>query len=144
VNVDFIVVQLHWGMEFEMYPRPEQLEVAHHIAELGADAIIGHHPHVLQPVEVYHGKPILYSLGNYCHDMDHFGHEEYMAMLLRASVSDGKLTEMSILPGYLKGHGPPDYGQSPDVDRTVAYLQKVSSARGTQLELKNGSLSVPI
>jgi poly-gamma-glutamate synthesis protein (capsule biosynthesis protein) len=78
VNVDFIVVQLHWGMEFEMYPRPEQLEVAHHIAELGADAIIGHHPHVLQPVEYYRTRrdrdrvvPIYYSLGNLTNPFAH-------------------------------------------------------------------------
>ena len=70
-QVDFVVAQLHWGMEFEMYPRPEQLAVAHHIAELGADLIIGHHPHVLQPVEHYRTRrdverfvPIYYSLGN--------------------------------------------------------------------------------
>jgi poly-gamma-glutamate synthesis protein (capsule biosynthesis protein) len=70
-GVDFVVAQLHWGMEFEMYPRPEQLAVAHHIAELGADAIIGHHPHVLQPMENYRTRrdpdrvvPIYYSLGN--------------------------------------------------------------------------------
>lgn len=70
-GVDFVVAQLHWGMEFEMYPRPEQLAVAHHIAELGADAIIGHHPHVMQPMENYRTRrdpdrvvPIYYSLGN--------------------------------------------------------------------------------
>lgn len=70
-QVDFVVAQLHWGMEFELYPRPEQLELAHHLAELGVDAIIGHHPHVLQPVESYWTRrdpdrvvPIFYSLGN--------------------------------------------------------------------------------
>lgn len=70
-GVDFVVAQLHWGMEFEMYPRKAQLEVAHRLAELGVDAIIGHHPHVLQPVEYYRTKrdpdrivPIFYSLGN--------------------------------------------------------------------------------
>lgn len=70
-GVDFVVGQLHWGLEFEMYPRPEQLEMAHHLAELGMDAIIGHHPHVPQPVEWYRTcrdlervVPIYYSLGN--------------------------------------------------------------------------------
>jgi poly-gamma-glutamate synthesis protein (capsule biosynthesis protein) len=58
-------------MEFELWPRPEQVELAHHLAEMGVDAIIGHHPHVLQPVEYYSTKrdparvvPIFYSLGN--------------------------------------------------------------------------------
>ena len=70
-RVDFVVAHLHWGMEFEFYPRPEQLELAHRIAELGVDAIIGHHPHVLQPMEYYRTLrdpdrvvPIFYSLGN--------------------------------------------------------------------------------
>jgi len=70
-GVDFVIAQLHWGMEYELYPRPEQVELAHHLAEIGVDAIIGHHPHVLQPVEHYRTRrdparvvPIFYSLGN--------------------------------------------------------------------------------
>jgi poly-gamma-glutamate synthesis protein (capsule biosynthesis protein) len=68
---DFVIAQLHWGMEFEMYPRRTQVEVARHIAEMGVDAIVGHHPHVLQPAEYYRTSrdpnrivPIYYSLGN--------------------------------------------------------------------------------
>jgi hypothetical protein len=70
-GVDFLVAHLHWGLEHELYPVPEQIELAHHLAELGFDAIIGHHPHVLQPMELYRTKrdphrlvPIYYSLGN--------------------------------------------------------------------------------
>lgn len=70
-GAEFVVAQLHWGMEFEFYPRPEQIEIAHHLAEMGIDAIVGHHPHVLQPTESYRTHrdsdrvvPILYSLGN--------------------------------------------------------------------------------
>lgn len=70
-KTDFIIAQLHWGMEHEFYPRPEQIVVAHHLAEMGIDAIMGHHPHVVQPVEYYRTKrdphrvvPIYYSLGN--------------------------------------------------------------------------------
>ena len=70
-NCDLIFLSLHWGLEHEFYPHPDQLEWAHHFAEIGADAIIAHHPHVIQPVEIYTSKndpsrriPILYSLGN--------------------------------------------------------------------------------
>lgn len=70
-GADFIIAQLHWGMEFEHYPRIAQLEVAHALAEDGVDAIFGHHPHVLQPFEYYRTRrdpdrvvPIFYSLGN--------------------------------------------------------------------------------
>ncbi|MBF4695530.1 CapA family protein [Fusibacter ferrireducens] len=68
---DLVVVTLHWGLEHEFYPHPDQLEWAHKFAELGADAIICHHPHVCQPYEMYKPEsrpdqlvPILYSLGN--------------------------------------------------------------------------------
>jgi poly-gamma-glutamate synthesis protein (capsule biosynthesis protein) len=70
-SVDFTIAQLHWGLEFERYPRPEQRVVAHRLAEMGVDAIVGHHPHVVQPVEHYRTErdparvvPIYYSLGN--------------------------------------------------------------------------------
>lgn len=70
-RIDFLVAQLHWGFEHEFYPMPDQIELAHHLAELGVDAIIGHHSHILQPMELYRPKrapervvPIFYSLGN--------------------------------------------------------------------------------
>lgn len=68
---DFIVASLHWGFEFEFFPRRRQIEIARSLVEYGADAIICHHPHVIQPVEYYRTKrdvnriaPIAYSLGS--------------------------------------------------------------------------------
>lgn len=70
-NVQFIIAHLHWGLEHEFYPTPEQIDLAHHLAEMGIDAIVGHHPHVIQPMELYltardplRVVPIYYSLGN--------------------------------------------------------------------------------
>ncbi len=70
-GADLVFVGMHWGLENETYPHPEQLEWAHAVAECGADAIIGHHAHCSQPYEIYKtnnfpGKhvPILYGLGN--------------------------------------------------------------------------------
>nr|WP_315471312.1 CapA family protein [uncultured Sphingorhabdus sp.] len=70
-DCEIVVVALHWGLEFELYPHPQQVRWAHRFAELGADLVIGHHPHVPQPVEIYRpasdpdrAVPILYSLGN--------------------------------------------------------------------------------
>jgi hypothetical protein len=74
--------------------------------------------------------------------MEHFGHEEYMAMLLRCTVRDGKIVEASVVPGYLKGHGPPDYNPSPDSKRTAAHLRQVSSALGTAMEERDGCLYI--
>ncbi|UVK50442.1 CapA family protein [Mesorhizobium sp. AR02] len=68
---DFMVASLHWGWEFEFFPRQSQIETAHTLVEAGVDLILGHHPHVIQPVEYYRTRRdpnriavIAYSLGS--------------------------------------------------------------------------------
>ncbi len=61
---NIVLVSLHWGIEHDDFPRKYQVTVAHSIIDAGADGIIGHHPHVPQGIEIYNGKPIIYSLGN--------------------------------------------------------------------------------
>ncbi|MFA6507542.1 MAG: CapA family protein [Treponemataceae bacterium] len=68
-NADFVLLSLHWGEELQERPRDSDQELAHRLVDAGADAILGHHPHVLQGAEIYKGKPILYSLGNFIFDM---------------------------------------------------------------------------
>jgi poly-gamma-glutamate synthesis protein (capsule biosynthesis protein) len=53
LKCDFLVVSIHWGVEYAPAPRPEDVETAHKMLEAGASVIVGHHPHVLQPVETY-------------------------------------------------------------------------------------------
>jgi len=60
---------LHWGWENEATPSARQRELAHTLIDAGADAVIGAHPHVTQGVELYRGKPIVYSLGNFLFDL---------------------------------------------------------------------------
>lgn len=68
---DIIIASLHWGYEYEFFPRQHQVETAHAMVEAGVDVIISHHAHVLQPVEYYRTRRdpdktavIAYSLGN--------------------------------------------------------------------------------
>ncbi|MDY6969929.1 MAG: CapA family protein [Spirochaetota bacterium] len=61
----FIIISIHWGEEYSDYPTEQQIEMAHKIIDSGADVIIGHHPHVYQGIEIYKGKPVIYSLGNF-------------------------------------------------------------------------------
>lgn len=68
---DLVILCLHWGFEWEFFPRQHQISQAHSLVESGADVIIGHHAHVIQPVEWYRSQrdpdrvvPILYGLGN--------------------------------------------------------------------------------
>ena len=62
---DRVVVCMHWGFEFNRYPMPYDTDLAHSLIDAGADLIIGSHPHCVQPYEVYKGKTIYYSLGNF-------------------------------------------------------------------------------
>ena len=64
-KVDYLFVSLHWGYQLYYYPSPEQIKLAHKIIDAGADVIIGHHPHVIQPFENYNKAKIFYSLGNF-------------------------------------------------------------------------------
>lgn len=65
-EVDLILVACHWGVEKDNYPENYQLKLGKKCIDMGADLVIGHHPHVLQGIEEYNGKLIIHSLGNFC------------------------------------------------------------------------------
>lgn len=65
---DFVVVSIHWGVEYAHVPSEFQKNLAKEMVEAGADVIIGHHPHVLQGMEYIDGRPVFYSLGNFVFD----------------------------------------------------------------------------
>ncbi|MCC8049874.1 MAG: CapA family protein [Clostridiales bacterium] len=65
-GAQLIIVAFHWGSEKENYADEIQQSLAHTAIDCGADLVVGHHPHVLQGIEKYNGKYIVYSLGNFC------------------------------------------------------------------------------
>jgi AmmeMemoRadiSam system protein B len=67
-STDFVIANIHWGDEYAQQFNKEQQEVAHSLIDEGVDIIIGHHPHVVQGIEIYKNKPIFYSLGNFIFD----------------------------------------------------------------------------
>ncbi len=64
-QADYVIVFPHWGIEHEKIASTRQVHLAYLMIENGADAVIGGHPHVTQNIEIYKGKPIFYSLGNF-------------------------------------------------------------------------------
>ena len=65
-GADVIIVIFHWGIERDAAPNAHQTMLARLAIDEGADLVCGHHPHVLQGIEEYRGKNIVYSLGNFC------------------------------------------------------------------------------
>jgi len=76
---DALIVEMHWGQEYQNCPDEWQVAVGRAAIEAGASAVIGHHPHVIQSYEVYKGGFIAYSLGNFLFDQDRLA----MAVWLR-------------------------------------------------------------
>lgn len=67
-NADVVIVSMHAGNEYEKQPSQRQIDFAHAAIDAGANLIIGHHPHIIQPAEKYNGQYIFYSLGNFIFD----------------------------------------------------------------------------
>ncbi|MED3464695.1 CapA family protein [Bacillus thuringiensis] len=67
-NADLVIVNVHWGEEYDTEVNPRQQALAKALVDAGADIIIGHHPHVLQSFEIYKNSIIFYSLGNFIFD----------------------------------------------------------------------------
>lgn len=70
IQCDVKVLLLHWGREYRINPVQSQIDLAHTLIDHGADVIIGGHSHVPGKIEIYKGKPILYSMGNFLFDQD--------------------------------------------------------------------------
>lgn len=97
------IVSLHWGDEYVPVPAPYQQQLAHRLVEKGANLILGHHPHVLQPVEEYKGALIAYSLGNFVFDQRWGPEVETGAILdvvLSPTIQEWKLHQTRINRDY--------------------------------------------
>ena len=64
-DFDWVLVVVHWSDELFPFPLPKDREIAHELASMGADGVVGHHPHVVRGMEVIGTCPVFYSLGNF-------------------------------------------------------------------------------
>lgn len=95
-KVDFLFLSLHWGIEYERYPTMEQRKMARRLIDAGADMIVGHHPHVFQGIEIYRGKVIAYSLGNFLFDQKHKGTDK--SIMLQCRFKTKKIHSAEVIP----------------------------------------------
>lgn len=98
-SVDHVVLQLHWGNELVHRPSAKQQEIGHELIDAGVDVILGHHPHVLQPIERYKGGVIAYSLGNFV--MDSWEHASRASIVLEITL--GAEIEYRAIPVTIDG-----------------------------------------
>lgn len=93
---DITVVVFHWGEEYETKQNQWQETIAHAVIDAGANLVVGHHPHVVQAVEEYHGGHIAYSLGNFVFDQNFskFSNGTKSGLILKVSLQDKKITKV--------------------------------------------------
>lgn len=101
-GAEIVIAVVHWGYEEAALPEEEQITAAHAMIDRGADLVIGHHSHVLQPVECYNGKYIAYSLGNFCFGgNDNPSDKDTIIFQQTFTISGGqclKYPELNIIP----------------------------------------------
>jgi poly-gamma-glutamate synthesis protein (capsule biosynthesis protein) len=104
-QVDFLVVFTHWGIEYQLIETGHQQDLARLAVDAGADFVVGAHPHVIQPDEIYHGKPIVYSLGNFVFDLM-YG-VEALGNVLSLTVQGSKLLDWKLRTARIGDFGQP-------------------------------------
>ena len=119
---DYVVVYIHWGIERDDKPQEYQRGLGKQMIDAGADIVIGSHPHVLQGIEYYNGKPICYSLGNFI-----FGSSIPKTALLRVDVDTEKNTAaLSLVPGTSKAGYTRTLGEEQEKLKFYQYIQDIS------------------
>lgn len=142
-NVDLIIACCHWGTEKEYYPDDYQTELGPKCIDMGADLVLGHHPHVLQGIEEYNGKYIVYSLGNFCFGANRNpADKDTMIFQQTFTFVDGQLREdldARIIPCSLSSvSSRNDFQPTPlegeEASRVIGRLNEFSKEMGVAIE----------
>jgi len=134
----FLVVLIHWGIEYNLMQNDAQRSLAHKLVDSGADAVIGSHPHVVQGIESYNHKLIFYSLGNFIFDQ-YFSRETQEGLMLRLEVGDKK-ANCRLIPLQITTSQPQIMG----VAKAKEWLANLSSRSSPSLrdQILDGTVAV--
>jgi poly-gamma-glutamate capsule biosynthesis protein CapA/YwtB (metallophosphatase superfamily) len=136
-RVDRVVVTFHWGIPYDREPSAESRAKARLAIDLGAHAVIGHHPHVIQAFEIHRGRPIFYSVGNFAFGSGN-SRAEGLAVAFRFLET---CTVVDVLPLYVKNRDPrvdyqPKLLRGDAAARLLARLAELSGADGSRLDAR--------
>jgi poly-gamma-glutamate synthesis protein (capsule biosynthesis protein) len=136
-----VVVGVHWGVQVNClapyqgllaeYQRP----LGHALIDAGADVVWGHHAHVLHPIEVYRGRPILYSLGNFVFERSGAFME---ADTVIATIGAGHELTLDLTPVVLDPEGFPRAPERDTGDAVLAKVARLSARFGTRIDIDGG------
>ncbi|MBD2066974.1 CapA family protein [Leptolyngbya sp. FACHB-671] len=129
-QVDWVVVNYHWSKDLEAYPADWQVDLAHLAIDQGADLVVGYHPNVLQGAEIYKGRAIAYSLGNFIFTQNEdttedISAENYDTAVLKVSLRENQM-RLEFLPVEVR-QAKPEIVEGEKADQIMQYMQQASS-----------------
>jgi poly-gamma-glutamate capsule biosynthesis protein CapA/YwtB (metallophosphatase superfamily) len=143
-QADIVVCAFHWGVSRGYQKIAEyQAELGRHAIECGADVVFGHHPHVIQGVEMYRDRPIFYSLGNFTFAQHNpaKGHEAE-SMIVRCRIRDRHITSVELLPTRIDEKLDPHVLDGEAGRPVVELIRQRSNAFATRFEADGGAVKV--
>ena len=166
-QAEFVILALHWGVppawrsRFQDGLADYQIEVGHALIDAGADLIVGHHPHSLQEIEIYSGKPIFYSLGNFVFHVNKGPIEETgvsrnapytlsinrrnrnwsESIIVMVDLDDG-IANYRLLPVLLDACGNPNLLAGDEAASVISRLDAMSAKAALQYVDGSGQLSM--
>jgi poly-gamma-glutamate capsule biosynthesis protein CapA/YwtB (metallophosphatase superfamily) len=138
---DIVVVQFHWGKEYERQPMPDRgvptpddpVTIGHDAIDWGADIVIGNHPHWYQGVEVYKGKLITYAHGNFVFDQM-WSEETREGVIGTYTFYGTQLVAASWKPVRSYDYGQPVFMNAKDAASTIQTMEAASDTLATRLQ----------
>jgi len=127
-KADFVIVSIHAGTEYSDKPNDSQINFAHAAIDVGADLVIGHHPHVVQTLEEYKGKYIFYSLGNFVFDQPQ-KQETKEGLAIKIYFSKDRINKISFLPVVMENLAQPRMANKNEADKI---LQRLNFSQANQ------------
>jgi len=144
-EADVVIVTFHWGKNYKAKIRKDQEQFGRLAIDAGADAVIGHHPHIPQATELYQGKPIVYSVGNFIFATGN--NQAAEALAARLTFQEKKIVKLELIPLVVKNrHDQVRWQPRPATGRRaekiLGPLLKESKARGAALTLDGNTATM--
>jgi len=144
-QVDHVVLSNHWGVSSAETVQDYQIELAHAAVDAGADAVMGHHPHRPQGIEIYRGKPIFYSMGNFAFDWWFVRDILKEGILGYVDFDNGAVTGIRFAPVRREDDSndvAPLSVDSPEGRAVIGTVRRLSKPFGTRIEAAGNEVLV--
>lgn len=142
-----VIVAIHWGVPsywlspYQGLLAEYQQRLGHAMIDAGAALVLGHHSHSLHGVEVYNGRAIFYSVGNFVFERPR-AFMEPESVIVQVRLAAGGITELRVRPLLIDGRGLPTMATAADAERVFALVRARSAAFETRFEIQDGTMAV--